>query len=72
MYVINGITDWIKKWRKIDFKNIKNDDLWRRLDKAVDNKDITWKWIKAHNGDKYNEIVDSIAKQEAKNIKIDK
>jgi len=65
-YVINGITDWIIKWRKNDFKNIKNDDLWRRLDKVIENKRIIWVWVKAHNGDKYNEIVDCIAKEEAK------
>src|SRR5690625_2425179 len=33
-YVINGITQWIKNWRKIGFKGIKNPDLWKRLDKA--------------------------------------
>jgi ribonuclease HI len=59
MYVINcakGI--WSRK---------KNTDLWDIYEKVSKNKKIEWVWVKAHNGDKYNEIVDDLAKKEAKN-----
>lgn len=67
-YVINGITKWIIKWKSIGWKKVKNIDLWKRLDENIKNKNIKWTWVKAHNGDKYNEIVDLIARQEAKKI----
>lgn len=65
-YVINGITEWINNWKLIGWKKVKNVDLWKRLDESIKNKNIKWQWVKAHNGDKYNEIVDLIAKEEAK------
>jgi ribonuclease HI len=62
MYVINCAKGkWARK---------KNKDRWAQYDKVSSGKIITWMWVKAHNGDKYNEIVDSLAKQEAKHIKL--
>ena len=43
----------------------KNIDLWQKYDKVSKNKIIEWVWVRAHNGDKYNEIVDKLAKEEA-------
>lgn len=39
----------------------RNHDLWEKLDAACEGKKITWKWVRGHNGDKYNEICDSLA-----------
>ena len=69
-YVINGITNWIKKWKKNKWtgsnnKQIKNIDLWKRLDVLTTKKDIHWKWVKAHSGVSLNEEVDFLAKKEA-------
>jgi ribonuclease HI len=58
MYVINcakGI--WARK---------KNTDLWKNYEKISSGKNIEWVWVRGHNGDKYNEIVDFLAKKEAK------
>jgi len=59
MYVINCAQ---KKW-----KRKKNIDMWIEYDKFSKGKNIVWVKVKAHNGDKYNEIVDILAKQEARN-----
>ena len=48
------------------WKRKANTDLWEEYDKVSKGKDITFKWVKAHNGNKYNEIVDSIAYKEAR------
>jgi ribonuclease HI len=45
----------------------KNMDLWKKYDISSNQKNIKWTWVKGHNNDKYNEIVDFLAKQEAKN-----
>ena len=65
MYVINGITKWIKNWKRKNFIQVKNTDLWKKLDKLCENRKITWNYVKAHNGDVKNELVDKLAKSEA-------
>lgn len=45
-----------------EFKKSKNLDLWERLDKAMMGKKIRPKWVKGHNGDKYNEMCDEMCK----------
>jgi ribonuclease HI len=58
MYVINCAKG---KWQRK-----KNIDLWKDYEKASNGKNIEWVWVKGHSNDKYNEIVDDLAKHEAK------
>ncbi len=65
-YVMDGITDWIEGWRKRGWKTaakkpVKNEDLWRRLDKACEQHEINWQWIKGHSGHRENELADTLA-----------
>lgn len=67
-YVIKGITEWIKGWKKNNWKtsnkqDVKNKDLWQILDSQVSNFDIDWNWVKGHNGHIENEECDTIAKR---------
>ena len=67
-YVMNGITDWIENWKKRGWKTaakkpVKNEDLWRRLDKACGQHEINWQWVKGHSGHRENELVDALANQ---------
>lgn len=57
------------KCAKKEWKRKSNLDLWTIFDKVSSGKKLHWFWVKAHNGNKYNEIVDQMAKNEAKNIK---
>jgi len=63
-YVKDGITKWIEKWKLKDYKDVKNDDLWKLLDKE-NGPSIEWRWVKAHAGNPENERVDELARQEA-------
>ena len=70
-YVKDGITDWIKKWKLNNWKSaskkpVKNKDLWIKLDNACLKHKVTWKWVKAHAGNKYNNLVDELAVSETK------
>jgi ribonuclease HI len=47
-----------------------NIDLWNEYEIVSKDKYIDFEWVKAHNGDYYNEKVDNIAYQEAKQIKL--
>ena len=52
-----------------EFKRKKNIDLWEEYDKVSYNKNIKYIWVKGHNGNKFNEIVDDIARSKAMIIK---
>ncbi|MFN0041194.1 MAG: ribonuclease HI [Burkholderiales bacterium] len=65
-YVHDGISDWIhawkrRGWRTADKKPVKNEDLWRRLDEAVQQHDVEWVWVRGHNGNAGNERADVLA-----------
>jgi len=67
-YVKNGITEWIKKWEKNGWKNankkpVKNKDLWVKLDSLCKKNEVTWKWVKGHSNNKYNNLADTLATQ---------
>ena len=65
-YVLKGVTDWMPNWKKRGWKTaaktpVKNEDLWRRLDTAIAQHKIEWKWVKGHSGDKDNDRADVLA-----------
>lgn len=66
-YLKNGITSWIKNWKSKNWrtsknKPVKNKDLWIPLDTLNQFHEIEWIWVKAHNGHKFNEMVDTLAR----------
>ena len=63
-YVKDGITKWITAWKNKDFKDVKNDDLWRIL-YDLNSSMIDWTWVKAHAGNEENEKVDKLARAQA-------
>ena len=67
-YVIKGITEFIHNWRKRKWDKVKNVDLWKELDILTYERDIDWNWVKAHNGNIWNERADLLAKSEAHNF----
>ena len=52
------------------WKRKANIDLWDIYDEVSKNKKIDYIWIKAHNCNKYNEIVDKLTRTEAIKYKI--
>ena len=69
-YVKNGITSWIKGWKRNGWKNaskqpVKNKDLWERLDTLAAERNVDWRWVKGHAGHPENERVDDLARKAA-------
>ena len=67
-YLKEGITVWINAWEKnnwktTDKKNVKNVDLWKRLQELTKSNQIEWKWIKGHSKDPLNDLADELAKK---------
>lgn len=66
-YVKDGIGKWIHGWKKngwktADKKPVKNVELWQALDDAVKRHDISWHWVKGHDGHPENERADELAR----------
>jgi ribonuclease HI len=66
-YVVNGIEKgWARKWKSNDWKRTaremaENSDLWARLLEACDKQDVTFKWVRGHDGNRENERCDVLA-----------
>ncbi|HQU49968.1 MAG TPA: ribonuclease HI [Casimicrobiaceae bacterium] len=65
-YVKNGIETWIHGWKRngwktADRKPVKNDDLWRELDRLASRHRVRWHWVKGHAGSIGNQRADALA-----------
>jgi ribonuclease HI len=68
-YVVNCFKDrWWQGWQRRNWKNsqnkpVANRDLWEPLiELAVSSEsNVTWRWVKGHSGDTWNDRVDELA-----------
>ncbi len=66
-YVIKAMTDgWLEKWKRLGWKRspkdeLKNRELWMRLDQAMAKHEISWHWVRGHAGHPENERCDGLA-----------
>ena len=65
-YVMDGITQWIQNWKKNNWrtaakKDVKNKELWQKLDQLITQHKVQWHWVKGHSGDAGNEAADLLA-----------
>lgn len=58
----NWIEGWIKKgWKRGKNEEVKNVDLWKRLLKAKEPHQVTFIWVRGHDGHEENERCDYLA-----------
>ena len=67
-YVQKGISEWIHGWKRRGWKTagkepVKNEDLWRELDRLAAQHSIEWLWVKGHAGHVENERADVLARR---------
>lgn len=66
-YVVNAfnqhwIESWVRKgWKRGKNEPVKNVDLWKRLLKAKESHQVSFHWVKGHNGHPQNERCDVLA-----------
>ncbi len=66
-YVMDGAEKWLANWKRngwktADKKPVKNEDLWRALDAAMNGHAIAWRWVRGHSGHVENERADALAR----------
>jgi ribonuclease HI len=65
-YLRQGVTQWMARWKRngwqtSDRQPVKNQDLWERLDRALADHQIEWRWVRGHAGHPENERADALA-----------
>ncbi len=65
-YVCNSINEgWIKNWLAKNWVNrgkpVPNADLWKQLLPLLDKHEVTFNWVRGHNGHPENERCDRLA-----------
>lgn len=69
LYVGKGLSEWLPKWKANgwrrregqNLKPIKNEDLWRQLDRLLARHQVRFKHIRGHTGHPENERCDALA-----------
>lgn len=63
-YVCEGYNSWCENWAKKQFKDVKNPELWKELYSLKKElfSQIEVKWVKGHNKNYGNELIDSLIK----------
>jgi ribonuclease HI len=70
-YLKNGITTWIKGWKRNGWKTaarkpVVNQDLWMILDELAAQHELKWTWTKGHADHEDNNRCDELATQAAR------
>ena len=66
-YLVKAFNEnWIDSWQKKGWKRTKNEpvrnvDLWKRLLKAMEPHEVTFHWVRGHDGQAENERCDALA-----------
>ncbi len=65
-YLVDAFNEgWVYGWREKGWKRgkdeLKNPDLWAKLYDLVKSHEVTFVWVKGHNGHDYNERCDRLA-----------
>lgn len=61
-YIIDSVEKkWVFGWVKTDFKGKKNKDLWIRFLSVYKQHNVSFTWVKGHNGHIENERCDELA-----------
>lgn len=69
-YVVKGATDWMPRWKERGWrrpgrrgkgKPPLNLDLWQEMDRLLAGALVSLRWVKGHNGERFNEEADQLA-----------
>lgn len=66
-YLVRGMSEWLDRWMRSGRLEtpdaLKNQDLWQRLASLSATHQVSWEWVRGHDGHPFNERCDRLAKQ---------
>lgn len=73
-YLVKGMTEWLAGWQRNGWKNSKkepvlNRDLWEELVAAVAPHQVSWQWVRGHDGHSENERCDALAREAIQSLR---
>lgn len=64
-YIVDGMTTWVHDWARRGWKRkagaIENLELWQEAVRAAGMHDVSWRWVRGHNGHAQNEYANMLA-----------
>ena len=65
-YIVRAVNEgWLKGWKARGWRRkdgeLKNPELWRRLDELMGEHSVTFHWVKGHAENEYNNRCDALA-----------
>jgi ribonuclease HI len=71
-YLMKGMNEWVygwmaRGWRKKEGQ-ILNLELWKQAVESVRPHQVSWHWVRGHNGQPQNEYADSLATRAARDL----
>jgi ribonuclease HI len=64
-YLVDGFTAWLPNWKARGWRRkggpIENLELWQKLAQAAEGHDVTFEWVRGHDGHLKNEYVNDLA-----------
>jgi ribonuclease HI len=64
-YLQKGMKEWLPQWKARGWKKVANAEIWQAIDIESALHDITWHWVRGHDGHAENERVDKLASDAA-------
>ncbi len=64
-YLVKGMSEWMRGWKRRGWKNVKNPELWQALDALAQGHDIRWRWVRGHSNHAKNEYANFLATRAA-------
>lgn len=65
-YLVKGMSEWMRGWKRRAWKNVMNKELWQELDALAEPHDIRWKWVRGHDAHAKNEYANYLAQKAAR------
>ena len=68
-YIVDGMTEWVFGWARRGWTRkggaIENLALWHEAIRAVNDHEVTWRWVRGHDGHAQNEYANHLATRAA-------
>lgn len=68
-YLVRGMSEWLAGWKRTGRletpEALKNQDLWQQLAVLSARHEVSWTWVRGHDGHHFNERCDRLAKRAA-------